>query len=752
MPPTSIGSARLWTLGILALALIVLAAVLLLRPSTRGGTPAPSVVAPEPGEAPPELVPAGPSGVASRESSPANGETAGVEQVDLQECAPGTICGVVVTREGQPLAGAACSLFPGDAPLGLRFARRLRKAEAPQAFARSDGGGRFALEAPSGHWSLVVEHPGLRRWSEPSVPSGTFKRVVLDEACVLLLTCRDERGDPLADVSLALLDDPYSPPASAWHDAITDADGKARLEIPPGGSWFVQAAHPSHRTRTMTVQECLDGGWHEETLILAKGVRVRGVVLDPRLGRCPPGAEIRIDTWSAGATRAFPCDREGRFDTGPVFDPDDQLEVTARAPGYAEVRRVVELESAAVVDAALELELRLDSPEARVVGRVAWEDGLPTPAVDLLVQPFASGHYLEARKAIAPAVRWRPRTQADARGAFELDGLMANRPYQLLVLPRERFANALVRIPALEPGAVHDLGSIPLTPGGSLFGRARHEDGSPAMHLQVSGIAAIHLTLAQSRDPEYFPATETGRQDVYTSEDGRFEMALLPPGTRYGLYWGGKVAPDRHVGDYLVRAGEAIGPIDFVVRRPEEAGAGLCEGLVVDGLGRPIESVLVELWSGAETAVLGEGFVAGQVTDASGTFRLRLPSAGLARRLTATDLRGRFARASRAVEGSSEHLRLELEPGPTPPSVLEGVVTDAGGRPRSGIDLVLHLSPALIRCDCLPWRTATDEHGAFSFGLVAHGTHQVIATDRDGRLAPVVVPATPGSHLAIRME
>src|ERR1700752_2571298 len=90
-------------------------------------------------------------------------------------CAPGTICGVVTIRGGQPCNGAVCNVFPGEPPQGMRFARGLRRSANPVSTCVSDAGGSFTLSAPAGYWTLKVEHPVFRTWQEDFVRTGSFR-------------------------------------------------------------------------------------------------------------------------------------------------------------------------------------------------------------------------------------------------------------------------------------------------------------------------------------------------------------------------------------------------------------------------------------------------------------------------------------------------------------------------------------------------------------------------------------------------
>ena len=549
-----------------------------------------------------------------------------------------------------------------------------------------------------------------------------------------------------------LLEDPYSNPESARTRSTSDATGQAELELQEGGSWFIQISHPACKVEVLAVPAS-DAPRIEQTVTLRSGIRIFGTVtMAHKRNQARP--LVLIDEWAPSPSRTIECDSQGRFDSGPVFARNAEVELTARAAGFAETRRVLELEKQTLVGNGCEVNLTLHSDEVRVLGRVMAPDQEPPGPTDVFLQPLDAGPFLEARKLTSSAVRWRAQATTDEAGRFEVDMLMANQGYQLLAVPRDGFGNALSRIPPLSPGAVHDVGVIEVRPAGTLFGHAKHMDGTPASHLHVTGIPTIPITWEQMKDPEYFPSRHAGRQDTYTSADGRFEFALLPGETTYALYWGdGSIDEDRLAGEFTTRSGEEVGPV-LITIPSEEVDLATLHGTVVDAQGLPVESILVEAWNGPATDVVGEGFRAGNLTDPNGAFALERLVAGKGYRLTATDLRGRFTTREWTVAADrvQDPVVLTLEGSPRVSASLEGAVTNKQGIPLSGIEVTLHLSPLVIRCDCMSWRQTTDEHGAFSFGPVVDGVHQVAVVDPQGRHQAAIADVRPGAYDTIVIE
>jgi hypothetical protein len=408
---------------------------------------------------------------------------------------------------------------------------------------------------------------------------------------VFAVHVRDEQERSVANADVLLLDDPYSNPESARTRAVSDVVGKAQIELEEGGSWFLRVSHPSYQTAVVPVPQS-DAVKIDQTITLQAGIRIFGTI-STALSGARVQAEVILDEWGPSHTRTVTCDAGGLYDTGSVFAADAEVELTARAPGFAEVRRVVDLAKEKIIDSGCRVNLDLEFEEVRIKGRV---DGPPGPT-DIFLQPLGSGPFIEAGKLVSHAVRWRLQASTGVDGRFEIGMLMAQQGYQLLAAPREGYSNALVRIPGQAPGSVYDLGVLEVEAGGTLFGYAKGEDGRPVPHLHLTGIATIPITWDQMNDPDYFPSREAGRQDAYTTQDGYFEFALLPGETTYTLYWGdGSTNQDHRVGEFTVGSGESKGPILITVPSAESELVSL-PGLVLDEGGTRLESILVEAWN-----------------------------------------------------------------------------------------------------------------------------------------------------------
>jgi hypothetical protein len=92
---------------------------------------------------------------------------------------------------------------------------------------------------------------------------------VLERARILVLHVENEDGQPVSDADVLLLENPYSNPGTARAKSRSDANGRAEIELQPGGSWFVAVSHALYRSVVLTV----DANWSEQTVVLSRGVR-----------------------------------------------------------------------------------------------------------------------------------------------------------------------------------------------------------------------------------------------------------------------------------------------------------------------------------------------------------------------------------------------------------------------------------------------------------------------------------------------
>lgn len=168
------------------------------------------------------------------------------------------------------------------------------------------------------------------------------------------------------------------------------------------------------------------------------------------------------------------------------------------------------------------LVLRIQHPTRTLRGRVQWRDGSPAKgAVVFAENPVIAGPRPECLffETIIGAPGPSPhRVVTDARGAFELDGLM-DRRYKLVAIDPTTLAQATLRpVPAGQCGVTLEMKPLALA---VIHGRVTYPDGTPA--------ARVPLTLRRVMMVMPFPCgekygTSLAGPTTATDADGHFEL------------------------------------------------------------------------------------------------------------------------------------------------------------------------------------------------------------------------------------
>jgi protocatechuate 3,4-dioxygenase beta subunit len=655
---------------------------------------------------------------------------------------PDTIAGIVTERSGAPLEAAECRLHRGVPASG--FAVRADD-DGASASTLSAADGSFRLPAGPGSWRVVVQRPGFARWERDHVVAGDELTVRLDPVVELLVSVVGPRGEPVADAEVVV----RAAGARASEDARcrmrTDPGGRAwSAELAPG-DWYLTGRHPEHGVAGVPLA-IPAGLFRVETEIeLARGIRLTGTVSDA-LGAPINGARVRVESpyRDVFLVEEATTDASGRYATAAVFSVPETLEVLARAATYGEATVFVGIGPEHVQAGEAVLDFRLAPGGRSLVGRAV--DAAGAGVADALVRVAAlepvgaspEDVLFALRSAPSEAWLWQEVARTGVDGRFEVAGLASANEYALLLV-REPFAPRMVWAPPGDAGTVTDLGELELLAWGSLFGRARHADGSPAesTKLWLHRRTRIHVggreEHARWRPDAWFLPLETR-----THEGGAFRFDGLAPGT-YEL---GSAEID-------VGPGSAVGPVEVVV--PDERPSGALRelrGVVADRAGRELPLVFVRAFALDERGA--ERFVGASRTDERGAFALRIP-AGASARLAFSDLRGEHEDGEERVGPGSaaEALRIVLaeRAGDAPP--LEGVVLDPQGRPVEGCSVRLH-PPEDALCACVSFETRTDAAGAFRFARVSAGPHRIVVADPRFESA-LHHPARPGEPVLIQL-
>ncbi len=462
----------------------------------------------------------------------------------------------VVSEEGQAPRPAAESevlaalvhgrvVDPEGAPLGSVRVGWVG-AGAHASVARSESDGAFALpDSPAGtirclEPDLVTLVPGERAGSFRSesllvvaAPRAAFGGVVLDP-----------HGQPVAGARLRfqprqlLLRELGLTPSPLEHpewEATSATDGTFRLEGVAGGPrvllqvealgfWVQNVDLPPVSALDLVVR--LVPSEHER--------RIHGYVLDPA-GLAAAGARV-----SAGDA-IVECDALGTFELvlggrhgtfGPIVPSEpapveSPAHLVALLPGYLPARETLadlELDQAIV--------LRLGARPATIAGHVREEDGHAAAGIVLWARdstPFGrqmqsggEGATMVWEKTVEEelaGVHHAPKSESDAEGAFEIQGLL-ERPYAVMAYDPARAE--LFGPWTLDAGSKHvELVLARTGRSGPVAGRVVSVSGAPIAGVGVSPWRAVP-------DADYrgqVPRPTTNR--VVTDEEGRFRFEEL---------------------------------------------------------------------------------------------------------------------------------------------------------------------------------------------------------------------------------
>ena len=433
----------------------------------------------------------------------------GIVAVELQPAT--TVPGRLRERGGRPIAGGEVTLSEADgAPL-------------PRSV-QSDGEGNFRFVAVLPGSYVVGAHADGFYPAEPrplrvgKTPASVDVR--LDPGAVIEGRVVDERAQPVADADVAVSGEapdgtpiavtassgaaaatgarvepagelgilrgpvPYPPPTPTTMSAEvapvpkqfrTDDKGAFRVTGLPAGRLVVVATHPDFARGASEPLHVVAGAEVRVSVVLSRGVEVRGRVTDDR-GDPVAGAELTGDGTALATT-----DARGEWDIAHVARA---LTLTVRAPGFLPATRAVSPSERGPFDVTLR------RAEGRLAGDVVDDRGAPVSAarVEIAAPPMP--------------VRW---VTTDRAGHFAADGLGPG-PYRVVVAHAD-FAPA-----TFEAVAPTSEARFALVPGGGIEGDVRD--------ARLGGVPpGVRLELAAG-----------GRTQLLPLQAGRFTATALPVG------------------------------------------------------------------------------------------------------------------------------------------------------------------------------------------------------------------------------
>lgn len=499
--------------------------------------------------------------------------------------------------------------------------------------------------------------------------------------------------------------------------AVTDADGRYRLDgIPVGTAQIVAAAPDYIEARRSGIEIQVDRTEQGVDFELSGESSLVGVVRDDR-GTPLAGAQIRVALPAPeGATgmaammaqfSARTVSSVSRGDGSYTVEglPPGTLTVTAKAPGYKSSR--IELQMSA--ESRMEHDFALD-PGLRLAGIVIGPDGTPIADADVEIDwPDVDENPMAAAMAAFAGFNGDSETTSNEEGKWTAIGL-EDGPYRI-----QASAEGFL------PATVDDI-----------------EVGTEEVVLQLRAAASIAGVVLQQDGGEVVPSAEVlrtggpggggmmamftgGSESEPVEADGTFLIQGLEPG-RYtfwarakGFAEGEKVKVELAEGQNLTDVRLVLPPGHDLRGRVVRKGSGEPVGgaLVYVNLGQGMMANVMDAM-GAETAPPES---VNTRTDAEGYFLLEGLTPG--KRSVVARATG-LARTTVSHDITSGDLTIELGVGGT----LRGTVLDADGNPQSGAQVML-----MQGMMSMSGQATTGADGSYEMTTITPGRYTVMLLD-----------------------
>lgn len=488
----------------------------------------------------------------------------------------------------------------------------------------------------------------------------------------------DAAGKPVGGATIYRLG--YGNKLNPYRPVTSDQTGAFALPPQTPGSYVIWAVlgDTTSRSPRWTAVEVPNGGAAKPvTLTLKPAATLRARVLTED-GKPVPGARLLV---------AYdPTPRPERSDANGVLElralPVEKLEVTALAPGFARVKRVIQAKpDMAPVDFRL-------PPGGTVIGRVTDGDNKPLAGAKISVQE-RTGNVNEQIAYLT----------ADADGRFRVEGV--SRRNTELHVEAPDYSQAIMPIKIGPSGEANVIVSVQRRPyGGAIRGVVTDANGKP-----IAGAVVTNTTSSSAR----FRRTTTDAAGAYAIDDVYNRNVERETGriARYELIVKGKgFAPKRL--DF--KPGTAAKPADVPVAL--DPGHTI-KARVVGPDGKPVADAFVHFpidWM-VETAPSTH-------TDAEGRFSYDSLPAGARFNI---DAKGYSSVTHRELplDGNDEIVVIL-----TPVGVIPGRVTDAAtGQP---------VKQFTVRLDFAPDSRPDDPYSGLHGNLITPGT---TFAPPDGRFA-----------------
>lgn len=595
--------------------------------------------------------------------------------------------GVVVTKDGAPIAGAALRVVTSPWTRVMLVNWEARDAETLGPSTKSAQDGTFRLRLARGDdVTLRVEATGFAAVDLPHRLAGERVRVVMESGVRLIVRATDDSGAGVAGAPVRVLRGAWQGDPVFRRDATTAADGSCAFDgLPPSCAAYIEARAAGRVPVSFQKIELPATGEASAELKLLAGRTLRGRVVDAAGGGAVADARVGIG-WTL--TAAIATSADGSF--ALVWPEKGESEVHVLAPGFARAQRAV--------GTSEYLDIALDRGVA-ATGRVVDADGHSVAGA--LVSVVASVHENRGqRMSVGNAT-------TDSDGRFRCADLDRAMPHRVVVVARghARLVRKLDAAP--KDGATWDLGDVALATPRTIEGRLVSTTGEP--------IARMPLELWGPDDRDYFHYGYN--EDRATDDLGRFRFTDLAPG---GYTISTKKRGESETTKDVKLAADAD-LLDVVIT--VDVGTPLTVTVVDDG-DQPLSGVYVMAFG-------GNGMSPGAETNSSGIAQVTVRGSALQLRASCRvdDPRALLSPPMRPIVSGEREVKLVMKRG----ARLAGTVLDPDGNPVAGAQIAV--TPANPSVGILP----ADESGHFSTIVEQGRTYAVVfdgMTDQGNRPKP----------------
>jgi hypothetical protein len=379
------------------------------------------------------------------------------------------IGGRVLDGRGSPVAGATVKLIPHPAEDLWRWGAPDRPAVATTTSGKD---GTFLVgPAPEGRLKVRAEAEGYAPTSQQVARRGTRVDLILDVGGTLALKVRDMANKPVAGATVS------HNAGTVVLTGTTSPEGALTFSSVPTGTGTLLVTHKAYAALRQNEVAVAPGKALELTLVLSKGIDLRGTVVRAADDRPVEGAKVQVSYPNVPGTEPSEpttSGDDGAFQLTLAAGVGEQVEVVVRHPEFAEARvnqNVVD-PGTRVMQMTVKLTLGGEPFRGRVVGADRGAIAGATVTYGYLPVGAAS-----------------PEVKTDASGGFELPlpawGTAGSGWFLVAGAPGEGVGAAHAQVPKREEGRGKPI-EIRLSGAGKVEGKVTDGAGKPVAGALVS--------------------------------------------------------------------------------------------------------------------------------------------------------------------------------------------------------------------------------------------------------------------------